>query len=349
MAIIRSLSQLNIKAPPPSPIPTANGSRSAANETFTDFLEKSLQVPDLTLPESQSQERHHPAYPPYEIDFQSLSLRETSSVERLLRSARELGAFRIGCHGFIKGEELRALVKEAARVFGVLEERDTGFRRYLSGKREEIVWVRCKDERMEWARQYIGAPLYQSFSEKMEKVASKLDQLAEELGQILVENASEQQRKRVQRGEPLLSIYKYNQQDKIMEQKSQLNEEETRHSCHNYTLSLHLPTKDCEFCVKSGPSGLLTFDAGPETIIVTVGQQLEEWSLGEFKSVSGRIINQAELRGSQSFFSMELKWSSLNINHTYKTTYQKFSLADQFLIALIIVFLYSIFMLKNSR
>ena len=161
MAIRRSMSQLNIKAPPPSPIPTASGSRSAANESLTNYLEKSLQIPDLTLPESQA--LHHPD-PPYEVDFQSLALRESNSVERLLRSAREFGVLRIGLHGIDTGDgELRSLVKEAARVFGMLEERDTGFRRYRAGKREEIVWVRCKDERMEWARQYIGAQLYQSF------------------------------------------------------------------------------------------------------------------------------------------------------------------------------------------
>ncbi|XP_022722781.1 uncharacterized protein LOC111279961 [Durio zibethinus] len=345
MAIIRSMSQLNIKAPPPSPIPTATGSRSAANASLTDFLEKSLQVPDLTLPESQAF-RH--SDPPYKVDFQSLALRESGSVERLLRSAREFGVVAIGLRGIDTGEELRALVKETARVFGVLEDRDTGFRRCWVGKREEIVWVRCKDERMEWARQYIGAQLYQSFSEKMEKVASKLEEVARELGNILVENAGKQPRKRFQKGESQLSIYKYNYQpDKMTDQNPHLNEEENDHSC-DYTLSLHLPAKHCEFSVKSGPR-LFTFDAGPDTIIVTVGQQLEEWSMGGFKCVSGRIICQPELRGSKSSFSMELKWSSSNKNHTYKTTpYKKITLADQFFIALVIVFLYSIFMLKNS-
>ncbi|OMO94526.1 hypothetical protein CCACVL1_05946, partial [Corchorus capsularis] len=117
----------------------------------------------------------------------------------------------------------------------------------------------------------------------MEKVRSKLNKLGEELGQIFVENASniKQQRKRLQRRESLLSIYKYYNQnkDKMIEepQKEELNEEvEKDQTCDYYTsLSLHLPTKHSEFCVKSGPSRLFTFDAGPETIIVTVGQQLE--------------------------------------------------------------------------
>ncbi|XVF65928.1 hypothetical protein PTKIN_Ptkin09bG0290500 [Pterospermum kingtungense] len=275
MAILRSMSQLNIKAPPPSPIPTAAGSRSAANQSLSDFLEKSLQVPDLTLPESQDLHHHH--HHPYKVDFESLALRDGSSVERLLRSAREFGVVRIGWHGIDTEEELmRALVKDAARVFVVLGERDAGFRRYRAAKREEIVWIRCKDERMEWARQYIGPQLYQSFSEKMEKVGSKLEEVAEEVVKILVENASkESPRKRLQRGEPIMSIYKYNyMQDKIKDdQNPLLNEEENDHCC-DYTLSLHLPTKHCQFSTKSGPR-LLTFDAAPDTVIFTVGQQLE--------------------------------------------------------------------------
>ena len=82
----------------------------------------------------------------------------------MMRSAREFGVVGIGWDGMKTGDgELRTLVKEAERVFSVLEERDTGFRRYSAGKREEIVWVRCKDERMEWARHYIGSQLYHSF------------------------------------------------------------------------------------------------------------------------------------------------------------------------------------------
>ncbi|XWS22092.1 hypothetical protein CRYUN_Cryun29cG0004700 [Craigia yunnanensis] len=102
MAIIRSMSQLNIKAPPPSPVPTAIGSRSAANESFTDILENSLQAPDLTLPESQSQGRYHPGLPD-KVDFRSLALRESGSVERLLRSAREFGVVGIGWDGMKRG------------------------------------------------------------------------------------------------------------------------------------------------------------------------------------------------------------------------------------------------------
>ncbi|OMO62575.1 hypothetical protein CCACVL1_22744 [Corchorus capsularis] len=138
MAIRRSMTQLNIKVPPPSPIPTATGSRSAANESLSRYLEKRLQVPDLLmLPESQDRHLQEQSSPPGdEIEFHSLVLRDSSAVERMLRSAREVGAFRIWCGGIMSKEEMKALVKEAERVFGMMEERDTGFRKYMGGDKE---------------------------------------------------------------------------------------------------------------------------------------------------------------------------------------------------------------------
>lgn len=79
--------------------------RSAASETFSHFLEKSLQLPELTLP--------HLPPAPAEIDLRSLSL---GSADLMLRSAREFGAFRIRYHGISSGE-LLTMADEAERVF----------------------------------------------------------------------------------------------------------------------------------------------------------------------------------------------------------------------------------------
>lgn len=113
-------------------------------------------------------------------------------------------------------------------------------------------------------------------SEKVEKVARKLEEVEEELGKILVENARQAGRKGFRRGESVVSIYKYNNnsnEDKLADQDSNGNEEENGHYC-DYTLSLHLPTKHCQFSLKTGPR-LLTFDVAPDTLILTFGHQLE--------------------------------------------------------------------------
>lgn len=83
-------------------------------------------------------------------------------MDRLVQSAREFGAFRLSCHG-VSSEEMRSLVRESGRVFGVLEGRETGFRRSVVGNRDEIAWVRSWKERMEWAREYIGPERYRCF------------------------------------------------------------------------------------------------------------------------------------------------------------------------------------------
>lgn len=96
--------------PLPSPIPTGRGSRSAANEIFSKFLEKKLQklhLPELTLPEL-----HQPPAPA-EIDLWSLPL---ASAPLLQRSAKEFGAFRIRSHG-ISSYDLETIAKEAEVVF----------------------------------------------------------------------------------------------------------------------------------------------------------------------------------------------------------------------------------------
>ncbi|KAL0844519.1 hypothetical protein Bca101_017765 [Brassica carinata] len=354
MALMRTRSQLKASSlspppPPPSPIPRARGSRSAANQILTEIIERSIQVPDLTLPESHSGgesscSRH---LIPAEIDFRLLtSSRREGSVDRLVRSAREFGAFRLSCHG-ISSEEMRSLVRESGRVFGVLEGRESGFRRSVVGNRDEIAWVRSWKERMEWAREYIGPERYRCFSEEMENIADKLDGVARKLGQIMVENSRRQTDKRIQRGESVLRVYRYNHEN-VTEQSPPLPKETTEEMLQ-YTLSLHLPAKNCEFRVNSG-KGPLSFHADPDTILVTFGRQLEEWSLGEFRCREGEIIYHPDGYGSHTSFSVELKCMSLFLSHaSMATTSKTLSLTHQIFAALLLLFFFQSFWIYGSH
>lgn len=137
MAVMRHVSRSTTEAPPPSPIPTGKGSRSAASETFTQFLDKCLQIPDLiALPPSHlsGTASRHPI--PADVDFRSLS---ADSIARLLVSAKQLGAFRITGHG-ISADELRSVVREAESVFGNADQPRRLVERIVN--REEIAWVR---------------------------------------------------------------------------------------------------------------------------------------------------------------------------------------------------------------
>lgn len=232
------------------------------------------------------------------------------------------------------------MVREAERVFGVLEEKDTGFGQNFEGNRGEIVWVRSWKDKMEWAREYIGAKRYRSFSEEMENIAGKIEGIAEKLGQILVEKARKKCGKKMEKGESVVSVYRYNHHINITEQNPPLLPHKYTQAS-DYTLSLHLPFRNCEFRIHSTPP--LSFHADPDTILVTFGHQLQEWSQQEFKCVSGEIIYQPHAHGSPPF-SIELKYSSLNLTSTFNRTScsKTISIPDQIFIAILLPFLYYI-------
>ncbi|KAL0294837.1 UNVERIFIED_CONTAM: hypothetical protein Sradi_6865700 [Sesamum radiatum] len=69
-------------APPPSPIPTGKGSRSAADEILSEYIDKSIQIPELRLPRQVQVHQFRPE----KISYESLQLRERDSVRGLVRS-----------------------------------------------------------------------------------------------------------------------------------------------------------------------------------------------------------------------------------------------------------------------
>ncbi|KAF3447977.1 hypothetical protein FNV43_RR08684 [Rhamnella rubrinervis] len=246
MATMRTRSRITKFAPPPPPIPTAKGSRSASNEILTQFLEKSVHIPDLTLPASHFTEtashQHTPAY----VDLRSLASGATGSIDRLLGSAKEFGAFVITGHG-ISIDELQSLVEEAESA------------------KSEMVWVRSGNERTESLQRVIGIESYRGFSGNMEKVADKLDAIAELLGGVFFEDAEKT---------TALSLYRYNHEN-AMELNTHLHNNETKVKLFDHALSLHLPFEPCEIRIRSEQGLNLCFDAIPEAMVVTVGKQLE--------------------------------------------------------------------------
>lgn len=152
MAIVRTRSGIANPAPPPSPIPTGKGSRSASDEILTQFFNNTVRIPDLSLPESK--------FPvPAGVDLRSLSSDSTNT--RLLRSAKEFGAFLVRGHG-VSADELRSLVREAENcVFGNSEIPRDLVRR--NGDREEMVWIRNGNQSKESLQQFFGVDKFRDF------------------------------------------------------------------------------------------------------------------------------------------------------------------------------------------
>ncbi|KAL2330530.1 hypothetical protein Fmac_018111 [Flemingia macrophylla] len=273
MPITRCNSQIPSRLP--SPIPTGRGTRSAANEIFSRFLEKRLQLPELTLP------GQHLPPAPAEIDLRSLHF---CSSDLMLRSAREFGAFRIRCHG-ISGFELSTMADEAECVFQkskslVVERNGPGG--------EVIPCVRSSKGAMEFiAHKIIGDQTHRKFWIHMGNVASRLDSIVEQVTMVLQHDTSKEFKERIQDTESVICLCRYPHNNVPRQNEDVLVKKKDRLCDH--ALRFYLPMEQCIFYVQT-ERGPLSFDAGPENIVVTVGKQLQEWSHGVFKCVPGEMI-----------------------------------------------------------
>ncbi|XP_058075311.1 uncharacterized protein LOC131223817 [Magnolia sinica] len=342
-AILRTRSHLFSSAPPPSPIATAKGLRSAAidDRILSEFLEKSLKVPDLTLPEPYLASRI-PRRIPAEINLPSLLDRDEDSVHRLLESSTGLGAFQIIEHG-ISAEEIGEVINGSDRLLQVPMQKKSELQRHFGRRneiREDLFWFRSEKEMEEKLAEEIGAETYRTFSENMGKLFVKLEAIAENVGRILMEHTRKRCQKRIEERESVLCIHKYNSNDvrdgsPLLDGQSEIVEDLP------HALILHLSNSDLEFRVQSrNPS--FSFSATAGAIIVTVGGHLQEWSQGEFKSVIGEPIFEPSIDANPSF-SIEFASSPSSINHKLVHVAKTLSLMDQMLITLAITILYICF------
>ncbi|CAL1400418.1 unnamed protein product [Linum trigynum] len=358
--MIRSDSDKHLQAPPPSPIPTGKGSRSAANSIFTNYLHHSLQVPDLsevpdpmtTLSSSNNVTMSAPEPNPYphepqEISLPSIESRDAVVVDRLLKAARKFGTFTITDHG-ISIEVLRSLVQNAERVFQVLEDTDMGHppRNFakLREYKEQIEWVRSGEERMEWARGWVGRDGSRHFGEEMEKIATKLDAIAKLICEVFSENWTKRQfGRRFEEKDSIVRLYRYNRASNESHVELVNQQQHAQDDCGGHAVCLHLPLSHSHFLLQSS-LGILSFHADPHAIVVSVGRRLQEWSLGDFKCISGEVVCSPQLEGGKPSYSVELKCLSLNfdVNRSKKKSLFTISVRNQIIIGIGLALLYKL-------
>lgn len=108
----------------------------------------------------------------------------------------------------------------------------------------------------------------------IDSVAKQLEAIAGELAEVISQGANKQLiHKGIQPRESTLSLYRYDH-DAFMGQPPPLSSDRHRESRYEHAISLHLLVDQCEFHVQS-ERGPLSFNAGPDTIVVTIGTQLE--------------------------------------------------------------------------
>ncbi|XP_010253121.1 PREDICTED: uncharacterized protein LOC104594514 isoform X2 [Nelumbo nucifera] len=281
MAILRTRHRLISSAPPPSPIATAKGLRSAAvdDKVLSEYLERTLQIPDLTLPEFCFPENAR-SWIPSRVDLRSLISKDEDSIRQVLGSAAEFGTFLIIGHG-ISADELQSMLLEAKCAPEIPAEKRRIINRNLNGRgevHEELFWFCAGEGKKETLREEIGPDRYRRFSKNTDNIESKLEAIADAVGQILF------QHKRVQhqldgintRGS-VICFHRLIANPNATTTRDEDDDDEREHtsSHHHALLSLHLHPSDQEFDVQTR-QGLLSFTAGADTIVVTIGKQLED-------------------------------------------------------------------------
>ena len=106
----------------------------------------------------------------------------------------------------------------------------------------------------------------------MGNVASRLDNIVEQVTLALQQDTSQDFKEQIQETESVICLcrYPHDNTPKRNERVSGL----TKGMLSEHALRFYLPMEHCIFYVQT-ERGPLSFDAGPEHIVVTVGKQLE--------------------------------------------------------------------------
>lgn len=109
---------VDFRAPPPSPVASGRRSTVTNNEFLTEFLETSLRVPDLVLPDKIFPKQINDETPP-KVDFVALCFHEDEDlIDVVLESIARFGCFQLINHGISPGI-VAAAVEVAGGIFTV--------------------------------------------------------------------------------------------------------------------------------------------------------------------------------------------------------------------------------------
>ncbi|KAI3943122.1 hypothetical protein MKW92_035354 [Papaver armeniacum] len=203
--ILPQQNQTDFRAPPPSPIGNNDTNRKSTfiNENeLNEFLERSLQVPDLVLPNNRVFPREilSTKMPP-EIDYNSLTS-STRFDSKVLESISVIGCFQLLNHG-IPNDLIESVLSDSVGVFGIWKEyksilsrnsgKPYGFEEFSGGggddeteTSEEFVW--CRDDRLNILMEVFWSDGYLNFSQKLENLSTEIQKIAAKILRVLSES-----------------------------------------------------------------------------------------------------------------------------------------------------------------
>ncbi|KAF7814225.1 1-aminocyclopropane-1-carboxylate oxidase [Senna tora] len=345
---------VDFRAPPPSPIASGRRSSFTNDDVLTSFLENSLRVPDLILPDKIFPKQRTLETPP-KLDLRSLcSDRDIAADDVVSDSMARIGCFQIVNHGIPR--EVMDSSREAAKaIFEVSPEKRAavtrsppekpwGFEEFHweedgSELSEEFVW--CRDRELELKMEGIWPIGYSNFSKKMETLMSCIEKVAEKILPLISRNFPG---KFTGGGDEevgtVCCVYKHRheggkEEDRWADSlKYDVIKMLIRGSDYSHALCLHVCDGCSEFHVYS-KKGWFSFCPEEGALIITFGDQIQVASGGVYKQVIGRPILKGEK--DDDSISMAFLYSPPNTTKGFPTKRERtISLGQQAILAIIL-------------
>ncbi|KAL7099912.1 hypothetical protein ACP275_09G116300 [Erythranthe tilingii] len=305
---------VDFRAPPPSPVGPGRRSSFANDDVLTEYLQLSLKVPDLILPDRAFPRQNSAQTPPI-IDLQYLDSPEKDSGEEIPELIAQVGCFELTNHG-ISRDLIKLVLFLAAGIFEISPEKKkmvarSPERRYgfeeihgedeIRDQSEELLW--CGEEAMRLEMEGIWPLRYSNFSQEMEKLQAQIEQVATKILLFLQRHTSK--KLRPENGSPeeqelagkVCRVQKHCRRTDGEQSENSLRYDVIRMLIRGtefpHALCLHLCSGKTDFHVYS-KKGWLSFCPNQDSIVITIGDNLQAWSGGQYKHVIGRPIFKGE-------------------------------------------------------
>ncbi|KAK9069737.1 hypothetical protein SSX86_010131 [Deinandra increscens subsp. villosa] len=352
---------LDFRAPPPSPVASGRRSSVANDEILTEFLHRSLHVPDLVLPDRVFPRQNSKIQKLPKLDFDALNLTDPDFSE-IIEMIAQTGCFELVNHG-ISRQLLSSAAKSGAGVFQLSPVKKNvvsrsadklyGFVEFHGDEKEsgeEFVW--CRDDLLKSEMEAVWPDQYSNFSEKMENLMSEIENISEILLKFFHDSSPPKPRfpddgaTEKESAGSICYIYKHCPNTDTVPNDDQYTDSLRydvirmliRGSEHSHTLCFHVCDGASEFHVYS-KKGWVSFSPDESAMVVTIGDQLQTWSEGKYKHVIGRPIFKGEL---EDCISMAFLYSPPPLTPKDQK-HNIISFGHQVLLVLILMFLYNLF------
>lgn len=321
----------DFRAPPPSPVAPGRRSSFANDDVLTEYLQQSLKVPDLVLPDRVFPRQKWVQNPP-RIDFEKLGSLENESGLEICELIAQMGCLELINHG-ISPDLMRLVLFLAGGIFQIPPEKKmtaarSPERRYgfeeihgeeeIRDQSEEFLW--CDEQAMRLEMEGIWPFGFSNFSQEMKKLSGKFEEVGRRVLVFLQHHNLKKFSPEEEEGTgKVWYIEKHGRNTGSEQSENSLKYDVIRMLIRGsefpHALSLHVWSGSTDFHVYS-KKGWVSFTPTQHSIVVTIGDKLQGWSGGQYKHVIGRPVFKGE--NGQSNISMAFLYSPPKFTNSTK-------------------------------